>query len=121
MCLVRRRSWKKQRKLLRKKMAGSSVKVVDSDKEKKNKNVSISKRSGVSEDSSDNRCSKKLKSVVENDDDFDSECDEAPIVLPKKLKKLKCKKSHGFITNTTIYYLLLSSSHDVAMFLQCPN
>ncbi|KAF4396358.1 hypothetical protein G4B88_019158 [Cannabis sativa] len=43
-------------------------------------------RSGVSEASFDDRCSKKLKSVVEDDDDFDSECDETPIVLPKKLK-----------------------------------
>ncbi|KAF4368209.1 hypothetical protein F8388_022842 [Cannabis sativa] len=46
-------------------------------------------RSGVSEASFDDRCSKKLKSVVEDDDDFDSECDETPIVLPKKLKILK--------------------------------
>ncbi|KAM6563149.1 hypothetical protein CsatB_023147 [Cannabis sativa] len=69
-----------------KKMGGSGAKVVDSDKEKKNKNIAISKRSGVSEASSDDRCSKKLKSVVKDDDDFDSECDEAPIVLLKKLK-----------------------------------
>ncbi|KAF4379620.1 hypothetical protein F8388_023637 [Cannabis sativa] len=69
-----------------KNMVGSGLKVVESDKEKKNKNLSISKRSGVSEATSDDRCSKKLKSVVEDEDDFDSECDEAPIVLPKKLK-----------------------------------
>ncbi|KAF4357749.1 hypothetical protein F8388_021925 [Cannabis sativa] len=74
-------------------LVGSGSKVVDSDKEKKNKNVSISKRSGVSEASFDDRCSKKLKSVVEDDDDFDSECDEAPIMLPKKLKdRLTTKK-----------------------------
>ncbi|KAF4360384.1 hypothetical protein F8388_019470 [Cannabis sativa] len=69
-----------------KNMVGSGSKVVESDKEKKNKNLSISKRSGVSEATSDDRRSKKLKSVVEDEDDFDSECDEAPIVLPKKLK-----------------------------------
>ncbi|KAF4380980.1 hypothetical protein F8388_011902 [Cannabis sativa] len=69
-----------------KNMVGSGLKVVESDKEKKNKNLSISKRSGVSEATSDDRRSKKLKSVVEDEDDFDSECDEAPIVLPKKLK-----------------------------------
>ncbi|KAM6543923.1 hypothetical protein CsatB_008370 [Cannabis sativa] len=69
-----------------KNMVGSGSKVVESDKEKKNKNLSISKRSGVSEATSDDRHSKKLKSVVEDEDDFDSECDEAPIVLPKKLK-----------------------------------
>ncbi|KAM6543941.1 hypothetical protein CsatB_008388 [Cannabis sativa] len=69
-----------------KKTVGSGSKVVESDKEKKNKNVSISKRSGVSEASSDDRRSKKLKSVVEDDDDFDSKCDEAPIVLPKKIE-----------------------------------
>ncbi|KAF4355052.1 hypothetical protein F8388_022304 [Cannabis sativa] len=69
-----------------KNMVGFGSKVVESDKEKKNKNLSISKRSGVSEATSDDRRSKKLKSVVEDEDDFDSECDEAPIVLPKKLK-----------------------------------
>ncbi|KAF4390227.1 hypothetical protein F8388_019882 [Cannabis sativa] len=69
-----------------KNMVGSGSKVVESDKEKKNKNLSISKRSGVSEASPDDRRSKKLKSVVEDEDDFDSKCDEAPIVLPKKLK-----------------------------------
>ncbi|KAF4355602.1 hypothetical protein G4B88_025625 [Cannabis sativa] len=69
-----------------KNMVGSGSKVAESDKEKKNKNLSISKRSGVSEATSDDRRSKKLKSVVEDEDDFDSECDEAPIVLSKKLK-----------------------------------
>uniref|UniRef100_A0A803PIU7 Uncharacterized protein n=1 Tax=Cannabis sativa TaxID=3483 RepID=A0A803PIU7_CANSA len=61
----------KTKEVASKKMVGSGVKVVDSNKEKKNKNVSISKRSGVSEVSSNDRCSKKLKSVVEDDDDFD--------------------------------------------------
>ncbi|KAF4392605.1 hypothetical protein G4B88_015248 [Cannabis sativa] len=51
-------------------MVGSGSKVVESDKEKKNKNLSISKRSGVSEATSDDRCSKKLKSVVEDEDDL---------------------------------------------------
>ncbi|KAM6594307.1 hypothetical protein CsatA_002010 [Cannabis sativa] len=74
----------KNRGSCKKKMVGSGSKVVESDKEKKNKNVSISKRSGVSEASFDDRRSKKLKSVVEDFDDFDSKCDEAPIMLPKK-------------------------------------
>ncbi|KAM6588706.1 hypothetical protein CsatA_014619 [Cannabis sativa] len=69
-------------------MDGSSLKDVDIDKEKKSKTACISKRSGLSKPSSDDRCSKKMKSVVEDEDDFDSECDEAPIVLPKKIKRL---------------------------------
>ncbi|KAF4350467.1 hypothetical protein F8388_005077 [Cannabis sativa] len=69
-------------------MDGSSLKDVDIDKEKKSKTACISKRSGLSKPSSDDRCSKKMKSVVVDEDDFDSECDEAPIVLPKKIKPL---------------------------------
>ncbi|KAM6573375.1 hypothetical protein CsatA_017455 [Cannabis sativa] len=57
--------------------------------EKKNKTACISKRSGLSKPSSDDLCSKKMKSVVEDEDDFDSECDEALIVLPKKIKDIE--------------------------------
>ncbi|KAF4370457.1 hypothetical protein F8388_016194 [Cannabis sativa] len=94
-----------------KNMVGSGSKVVESDKEKKNKNLSISKRSGVSEATSDDRRSKKLKSVVEDEDDFDSECDEVPIVLPKKLKFTGLLLFVDVMVNFCLWIYLRLGSH----------